>query len=209
MQRIVFVSACVSALIAVGVLVAPVLQADDTHGAGAIGSYVLQKDNIPLARYRFGDVPFKPYVDELRTPLGKNIVRDAPADHLHHHALMYAICVGGFNFWEETNQNFGKQVTIKCQSASDSIESVLNWNTPEQKTLLEETRTIHVGLKNGVTLLDWQSALHAVEETVLGETRQGIIMVSAYVSLRKCIKRDAFLTMSKTSIVKMFAVVNG
>jgi len=168
MQRIVIFSVCLSALIVVGALATSMLQAADAHGVGAINSYVLQNDNMTLARYRFDDVPFKPYVDELRTPSGKNILRDAPADHVHHHALMYAICVGGCNFWEEADQTFGKQVTVKHQSTGDSVESVLHWNTSEQKTLLEETRKIHVGLRNDATLLDWQSTLKAVDDTVLG-----------------------------------------
>ena len=33
---------------------------------------------------------------------GENLLRDAPHDHLHHHALMYGIRVNGVNFWEET-----------------------------------------------------------------------------------------------------------
>jgi hypothetical protein len=52
----------------------------------------------------YSSVPakFKPYVKELCTVTGFNILRDAPHDHLHHHALMYGIKVNGVNFWEET-----------------------------------------------------------------------------------------------------------
>jgi hypothetical protein len=46
--------------------------------------------------------PFKPYVSELYSLDGISVLRDAPADHLHHHGLMYAIKVNGTNFWEET-----------------------------------------------------------------------------------------------------------
>jgi hypothetical protein len=45
---------------------------------------------------------FKPYVKELYTLKGDNVLLDAPPDHLHHHGLMYAIRVNGANFWEET-----------------------------------------------------------------------------------------------------------
>ncbi|MHC4656117.1 MAG: DUF6807 family protein, partial [Planctomycetota bacterium] len=54
-------------------------------------------------------VPFKPYVQQLFSPAGVNILRDAPADHLHHHALMFAVKVNGVNFWEET-PTAGKQL---------------------------------------------------------------------------------------------------
>jgi hypothetical protein len=56
----------------------------------------------PILQYRYDGVPFKPYMRELYTPSGVNFLLDAPSDHLHHHALMYAVAVDGVNFWEET-----------------------------------------------------------------------------------------------------------
>jgi hypothetical protein len=55
----------------------------------------------PLLRYAMASTNFKPYVKELRTLAGDNLLLDAPPDHLHHHGLMYAITVNGTNFWEE------------------------------------------------------------------------------------------------------------
>lgn len=55
----------------------------------------------PLLVYAFAASQFKPYVRELYTLRGENVLRDAPADHLHHHGLMYAIRLNGVNFWEE------------------------------------------------------------------------------------------------------------
>lgn len=55
----------------------------------------------PLLVYAFAATQFKPYVRELYTMRGENVLRDAPADHLHHHGLMYAIRLNGVNFWEE------------------------------------------------------------------------------------------------------------
>jgi hypothetical protein len=51
-----------------------------------------------LMRYHYRDVPFKPCVQQLFSPRGVNVLRDAPADHLHHHALMFAVAVDGVNF---------------------------------------------------------------------------------------------------------------
>jgi hypothetical protein len=138
--------------------------ADNTSTAG---SFLLKKGEKPLAQYHSANVPFKPYIDELRTPSGKNILRDAPHDHLHHHALMYAIRVNGCNFWEEANEKFGKQITLELRNEADSLESEIDWNTPEPKTLLKETRKIRVDLKNDVTLLDWQSTFKAVTDAAL------------------------------------------
>ena len=129
---------------------------------------VLKKADKPLAQYRYVGVPFKPYIDELRTPSGKNILRDAPWDHLHHHALMYAIKVNGCNFWEEVNENYGKQITRQFRSGDDFLESEIDWNAPGPKTLLKEVRKIRVDQKDDVTLLDWQSTFKAVEDTIFG-----------------------------------------
>ncbi len=51
--------------------------------------------------YAFATNQFKPYVRELYTLRGENVLRDAPPDHLHHHGLMYAVALNGVNFWEE------------------------------------------------------------------------------------------------------------
>ena len=51
----------------------------------------VRSDGRVLLRYCYRDVPFKPYVQEFFTPSGVNVLRDAPHDHLHHHALMFAI----------------------------------------------------------------------------------------------------------------------
>lgn len=57
-----------------------------------------------LLTYAFATNQFKPYVRELFSPAGDNVLRDAPLDHLHHHGLMYAVRVNGVNFWEERDQ---------------------------------------------------------------------------------------------------------
>lgn len=54
-----------------------------------------------VLRYALAPTNFKPYVKELRTLGGRNLLLDAPPDHLHHHGLMYAVTVNGTNFWEE------------------------------------------------------------------------------------------------------------
>ena len=69
----------------------------------------IEAGESPVLQYRYGDVPFKPYVKELCTPGGLNVLLDAPHDHLHHHGLMFAVAVDGVNFWEET-PTAGRQV---------------------------------------------------------------------------------------------------
>lgn len=112
----------------------------------------------PLMVYSFGSGQFKPYVKELRTLAGENVLLDAPADHLHHHGLMYAIRVNGTNFWEEVS-GAGKErhVSILQQNgAADergariSFVELVHWLGPpnfastnsEKEAVLVEERTI-------------------------------------------------------------------
>ncbi len=67
-----------------------------------VNSVWIQAGKAPVLQYRYGDVPFKPYIKELYTPSGLNVLLDAPPDHLHHHGLMFAVAVNDLNFWEET-----------------------------------------------------------------------------------------------------------
>ena len=59
----------------------------------------------PLAEYRFGDVNYKPYIEKLCTPSGRNVLRDSPHDHVHHHSLMMAFSIDGCDFWSERGED--------------------------------------------------------------------------------------------------------
>lgn len=136
-----------------------------------------------LLRYPYKDVPFKPYVQQLFSPAGVNILRDAPFDHLHHHALMYAIKVDGVNFWEET-PTAGKQLhksftDVKTDTKTDSendkrfemrhaaFTEQIDWITSNKNMLLKERRTIQIrqGTDLGATLLTWKSEFELPEGT--------------------------------------------
>jgi len=121
-----------------------------------------------LLRYPYRDVPFKPYVQQLYTSGGINILRDAPHDHLHHHALMYAIAVDGVNFWEEQNapgrQQHRSFTDVKIDEQGKrpyaGFTEQLDWINPRSKELmLKESRTLEACKLSNVdaTFLKWQS----------------------------------------------------
>jgi hypothetical protein len=117
-----------------------------------------------VMRYQFGGVPFKPYVQELRSPAGVQVLRDAPADHLHHHALMFGIGVDGVDFWAET-PGCGKQVLKSNSILTDGrsgemgrLVEKLDWMGPEGM-LLQEDRSIETTLRGKATVLTWRSRL--------------------------------------------------
>lgn len=123
-----------------------------------------------LLCYRYEDVPFKPYVQQLYSPGGINVLRDAPHDHLHHHALMYAVAVDGVNFWEEQNAP-GRQlhkrfsdmrIDINGDSTKAGFTEQLDWINPRSRELLlRENRTFKVCQLDDIkaTLLIWQTSL--------------------------------------------------
>jgi hypothetical protein len=112
-----------------------------------------------LLVYALATNQFKPYVKELYTLKGDNILRDAPPDHLHHHGLMFAIRVNGINFWEERTDP-GHEVPVKWLDRTAartgppaaSFSQLIHWVAPKDSTLadtalaalLVEQRTITV-----------------------------------------------------------------
>jgi len=144
----------------------------------------IRADESPILQYRYGEVPFKPYVKELYSPGGVNVLLDAPADHLHHHGLMFAVSADGTNFWEET-PTAGRQVQV----GSVTVDVPRNFNGPSlwdaksarfsadvhwvagRRASLIERRTIEVCRKSTpgtsvmATVLAWRSELNNGNQT--------------------------------------------
>jgi hypothetical protein len=138
------------------------------------GVFVAQEGGKVLMQYKYKGVPFKPYVQQLYTPGGVQVLFDAPPDHLHHHALMFAIGANDVDFWAEA-EKCGKQLTRSIAAHSpgpqDSLElyrltSELDWVAAEgQSPVLKEKRTVEVASweEQKATLLNWRSVCVAPE----------------------------------------------
>ena len=135
-----------------------------------------------LLEYRYDGVSHKPYVTQLTSPSGVNVLRDAPADHLHHHGLMFAWRVNDVNFWEELAGS-GREVhdqwrelriaTIKAGDEDDKefseraiLREQLLWTEPTGDVLLEEERvlTIPAVSENEPCVITWQSTFAISED---------------------------------------------
>jgi hypothetical protein len=130
--------------------------------------------------YVYDEIQFKPYIKELYSPNGLNVLLDGPDDHKHHHGLMYAIKVDGTNFWEEGKSGGRQEPQNTSLVVSDSDEknseksfvSQINWVRPkDQEILLRENRTIKVGSPNNINarILTWTSELSLPEGKVSAE----------------------------------------
>lgn len=166
MKRIAAVLAMISFAFVSGGGAPPVVAEPTLDIAREGDSLWIRRDGQNLLRYRFQEVPYKPYVQEWYSPSGVNILRDSPADHKHHHALMFATKVDGVNFWEEQEAP-GLQVhqdfdALETGSTGDTtyarIIQRLNWVNPSSgEVLLQETRAITVYDSGTPALLTWES----------------------------------------------------
>lgn len=126
----------------------------------------------PLLSYRFGDVEFKPYVKELYTPAGINILLDSPPDHIHHHGLMYAVGIDSVDFWSETDQcGRQKHVSTGAVYAGESraiFHEKLQWLDSEGKVKANERRKVRVDTNGtfGATVVTWRSRFDLPEGIV-------------------------------------------
>jgi hypothetical protein len=141
--------------------------------SGAPSTWTISYKGKPLLVYAFDPQKFKPYVRELRTLAGDNILRDAPFDHLHHHALMYGIKVNGINFWEETSGNgvqkpvqtaeplFGLTETGGIKLPHAKITQVLHWVAP-QDAFLPNSAPVALLVEHRTLMLTVNEARHEV-----------------------------------------------
>lgn len=123
-----------------------------------------------LMVYQVAENPAKPYISMLYSPAGVNVLRDSPADHKHHHGLMFAVAVDGVDFWSE-NPKCGRQVNRSQDTArlfaqhGDALEfgpQSIDWDGPDGKTVIvRETRVVgvrHAG-PSSATLVTWRTRL--------------------------------------------------
>ncbi len=150
-----------------------------------------------LLVYRSDPRRFKPYVKELCTIRGDNLLRDAPKDHLHHHGLMYAVSVNGLNFWEEISGS-GVEKPIETPrpelgASPDglpqaTIHQTLHWLAPQDAflpdspklALLIERRTLvlTVNESQDEVTMDWKSQFE-----VGGKTNTVVLAGASYFGL--------------------------
>jgi hypothetical protein len=131
-----------------------------------------------LLLYKFEANQFKPYVKELRTLAGHNVLLDSPPDHPHHHGLMYAVRLNDINFWEE-QMPCGRQQHLrflhqKADGLTAQFTEILNWIAPtgvftaSQQTLLVEERKLLLTIRpeSNEVALRWTSNFTVGREKV-------------------------------------------
>jgi hypothetical protein len=120
----------------------------------------LSIDGKPVCDCKFWNTTHKPYVIRMYTPGGRNILRDSPADHIHHHGLMFAIKADGCDFWAETpGQPHGKMELAELTESPSGASATLTWKNAEGVEVMREQRTLTAIPYDKATLLTWSSEL--------------------------------------------------
>lgn len=124
-----------------------------------------------LLEYRAAASPMKPYVRQLFSPGGVQVLRDLVPDHKHHHGLMFALAVNGVTFWEESarcggqkprNDTSGEHGITFLDAPYTQFTRTLDWTDAQGKRLLVERREIGVAamqIPAPATLVLWNAEL--------------------------------------------------
>lgn len=151
-------------------------------------------DGQPFTTFYYGLQSNKPYLAPLRTASGKIVTRRYPMekvdgesrDHLHHTGLWFSYDdVNGIKFWENDPSykapNKGKIVVesadLKPGSGSMVLKAVMNWNGPDDKTVLREDRVMTFTSKPALRIIDFDITLTAPEKVVFGDTKEGAFAI--------------------------------
>ncbi len=121
----------------------------------------------PVCDCKFWSVTHKPYIIRMYTPSGINILRDSPADHIHHHGLMLGISANECDFWAEfPDQPQGRQELTQLSfeapsgtSRASKVTASMLWKNAEGVEVLQEKRTLEAIPCDAATLLTWSSEL--------------------------------------------------
>jgi hypothetical protein len=130
--------------------------------------------------YMMNGCALKPYVSMLAAPSGRNLLADAPADHIHHHGIWWGHGdVNGVTFYLELpSENPGairhrRWLELRRDDESIGCTHALDWVAPNGDVLLCETRRLSVrfGRPSGYTL-DLESAYTAQADLRFGTTKE-------------------------------------
>jgi hypothetical protein len=160
----------ITASLLIACLAMPLLAADDDssppiHHEGHTALSIGERE-VLLYRHGGADL-FKPYVKELRTPAGLNVLVDSPPDHIHHHGLMLAFGLEDTDFWgEEPPNEVGRQRPGRLTVDEHALAHDTDWVVPGGAVVVRESRSIRIHESAGQTcnLLTWRSTMQPAGE---------------------------------------------
>ncbi len=119
---------------------------------------VCLRDRV-IAKYYMNPDGSRPYLGELWTPNGVNVLGDTPRDHPHHHGIWLGHAkVNGLDFWREDGGEgrlIHRAMLAKLSGEDRGIFAVLNdWRDVDGKKILENETTyiVHEPVEHGFNI---------------------------------------------------------
>lgn len=153
-------------------------------------------DGKPFTTFYSGVDANKPYLWPLRTADGKIVTRRWPMekdtgeshDHIHHRGLWFSYDdVNGIKFWGNDpsyatrDPKIGKMVVKKVSwtdgARSGTLTALLDWNDPDGKPLLHETRVMTFRGDATLRIIDFDTTLTAAQNVTFGDTKEGAFAI--------------------------------
>jgi hypothetical protein len=150
----------------------------------------------------------KPYLHPLRAASGTIVTRAYPmskvegesTDHPHHRGLWFSHDdVNGIAFWlnevtepgDKKGKIVFKKADVKSGGENGSIRASFDWNGPDGKTVLTETRTMIFYADPTLRTMDIDIDLHALGEAVkFGDTKEGTFAIRLAAGLEEPAKNS-------------------
>jgi len=165
---------------------------------------LVEIDGKPFGDLIFGGDAYKPYFHPLRSASGKIVTRRFPMevvegetrDHNHHRGLWLGhIDVNGFDFWSndplnKPNPKFGRIVVrkindVKSGKKTGALTASFDWNAPDGRTLLTETRTMTFYSDPRLRIIDMDAMLVGKEKLMFGDDKDGFFAVRVAAPLQE------------------------
>ncbi|HUJ22115.1 MAG TPA: PmoA family protein [Bryobacteraceae bacterium] len=175
-------------------------------------------DNQPFTTLYYGHETAKPYLHPLRSASGKIVTRGYPMenvageshDHPHHRGLWFSHGnVNGYDFWSnEPSQHGGKNARIVLKSIEDAsggkqsgrIQATFNWQDPQGKVLLTESRKMVFYSEPARRVVDFDITLTPAGRVTFGDTKEGTFAIRLAPSLEEP-TRESLKTPKRTGLM--------
>ena len=175
-------------------------------------------DGKPYTTLFCGPHTSKPYLHPLRSASGKIVTRRYPMetvqgethDHPHHRGLWFSHgSVNGYDFWSnEPSQHSGKNARIVLKSIdgiaggkqSGAISAKFDWQDPQGKTLLTESRTMTFYADSARRVIDFDITLIPLTKVTFGDTKEGTFAIRLAPSLEEP-NREALAVPKRTGLM--------
>ena len=149
------------------------------------GRWIAHDGHRVYAAYLTNGSALKPYISMLPAPSGRNLLSDAPHDHIHHHGIWWGHGdVNGVTFYLELpSENPGSIVHREYIDPIQEKERVgftgrLEWRAPSGETLIRETRRIALLFqRSDGYALDLESTYEAQTDLAFGTTKESALPI--------------------------------